>query len=74
MAYNYSKLNGRIVEIFKTRKSFATAMGLTESGLSNRLTGKTPFTQSEIVKAVDLLSIKSTEIMDYFFRLEVQLK
>lgn len=72
MAYDYSKLSGRIVEKFKNRKNFATAMGITQAALSSRMTGKVPFRQMEIVKAKGLLDIEDREIGDYFFDLKVQ--
>lgn len=72
MAYDYSKLSGRIVEKFNNRKNFATAMGMTQAALSGRMTGRTPFRQAEIVRAADLLGIGAQEIGMYFFDPKVQ--
>lgn len=72
MAYNYSKLNGRIVEVYGTRCAFAKAMSLSERSLSLKLTGKVPFKQPEITLACKLLSISDSDIPAYFFDLEVQ--
>ena len=72
MQYNYAKLTGRIIEKMKTRKAFSMAMGISEKSISQKLTGKTGWKQSEIFKACNLLDIKPNEIPDYFFTLEVQ--
>lgn len=72
MAYNYSKLNGRIVEVFSTRYAFASAMRLSERSICLKLAGKVPFKQPEITLACKLLNISDSEIPAYFFDLEVQ--
>ena len=72
MSYNYSKLLGRIIEVFGTQKKFAEAMGFSERTLSNKLTGKTPWDQCDIEKACILLKIPKTQINVYFFKLKVQ--
>lgn len=71
MPYDYSKLIGRIVELFQTRKNFATTMGMSVSALSNKLHGATSFSQDEIFRAIDILRIKPEEIQDYFFTQKV---
>ncbi len=72
MAYDYSKLSGRINEKFGTRSKFATAMGMSERSLSLKLNSKIPFKQPEISKACTLLEIGDTDIYPYFFTLAVQ--
>lgn len=72
MAYNYSKLLGRITEKFKTQGCFASEMGLSERSLSRKLNCKVGFKQKEITKACQLLEIPENEMPDYFFTLEVQ--
>ena len=67
MAYNYSKLLGRIVEKYGTQAKFADAMGLSERSLSLKLNCKVPFKQPEISKACGLLEIGEEEIFPYFF-------
>jgi hypothetical protein len=37
MEFDYSKLNGRIVEIFGTQLNFSVAMGLSERSISLKL-------------------------------------
>lgn len=70
--FNYSKLKGRIREIFDTQSAFAEAMGMSTTSLSAKLNNKIEFSQKEIDKASDLLKIKKEEIPIYFFTPEVQ--
>ena len=70
--YDYSKLKGRIKEIYDTQECFANAMGLSNAGLSQRLNNTTKFTQDEIYKACMLLSIDVQGIAIYFFTPTVQ--
>lgn len=72
MAYDYSKLNGRIVEVFGTRYAFASAMKLSERSICLKLSGKVPFKQPEITRACQLLGIADCDIPAYFFTLGVQ--
>lgn len=72
MAYDYSKLNGRIVEKCGTQAEFAKKMGLSERTISMKLNNKIAFKQSEIQKALDVLDLVSEEIQVYFFTLKVQ--
>lgn len=72
MSINYDKLKGRIVEKYGTRKEFAKAVGLSERSVSMKLSGKIAWKQPEILKAVEVLSLESADIQEYFFNLEVQ--
>lgn len=72
MAYDYSKLNGRIVEVFGTRGNFAEAMNMSERSLSLKLNNLTSWKQPEITKACESLNLKESDIKDYFFTLKVQ--
>ena len=72
MAYDYRKLNGRIVEKYGTQARFAEAMGLSERSVSLKLNCKVGWKQPEITLACKLLGIKEREISDYFFTMEVQ--
>ena len=67
MPYNYSKLQGRIVECFGSQSNFSTAIGLSERSLSLKLNGKRGCKQSEIARACKALSIQDNEIGTYFF-------
>lgn len=72
MAFNYSKLRGRIVEKFGTQVSFSKALGVSERTLSLKLNNKIFFSQDEISKISELLDIQTDEIQFYFFEKEVQ--
>ncbi|WP_438838157.1 DUF739 family protein [Streptococcus pluranimalium] len=72
MAYDYSKLSGRIVEYFVTQQSFANAMGLSERTVSMKLNNQRFWKSNEISKACEILEIPSSEINLYFFKQKVQ--
>lgn len=65
--FNYSKLEGRIVEYFKTRKNFAEALDLNYGTLTSRLRGDSNFTSEEIIKISNALKIEKSHIDEYFF-------
>lgn len=67
ITYNYSKLLGKIKEIYNTQEKFANALGIGRVSLSQRLNGKLEFSQNEILMATELLSIKKKDIPLYFF-------
>lgn len=72
MAFNYSKLSGRIVEIFGTRYRFADEKGWSERTLSLKMQGRRPWKQADICRAIKLLKLNESDIPTYFFTLEVQ--
>lgn len=67
MIFDYSKLCGRITEKYKTQGNFAKAMGPSESTISAKLNNKYEFSQSEIIRAVEVLELNSADIPIYFF-------
>lgn len=72
MAFDYSKLRGKIVEKFGTQTEFSKAMNLSERTMSLKLNGERTWKQDEICKAVGLLELSNEDIQDYFFTLKVQ--
>ena len=64
---NYSKLRGKIKEVYGSQDAFATAMGMNPSTLSAKLTGKTDWTSREVELACQLLGIPLEEMHLYFF-------
>ena len=72
MAFNYSKLRGRIVEKFGSQYDFANALGCSERTLSLKMNGKRPWKQNEILTAINLLGLSEEDIQDYFFTLKVR--
>jgi len=72
MAFNYSKLRGRIREKFGAEGRFADAMGMSKQTLSAKLNNRIQFTADEIRSGVSLLEISTDQIPAYFFAEEVQ--
>lgn len=72
MPYDYSRLDGRIVQMFGTQRNFAKAIGLSERSLSLKRSGIRPWTQPQIEKACNILNIADNEIHSYFFTIKVQ--
>ena len=72
--FDYSKLIGRIIEKFGTRKAFAEAYGISENAMSQKLSEKMAITTDDI-KAwckPEFLDIHCDEIGAYFFKKKVQ--
>ena len=72
MLFDYSKLSGKIKEVYGTQERFAEALGMGRVSLSQRLNNKIEFSQEEILRAAELLSIRRKEITEYFFCEEVR--
>lgn len=70
--YDYSKLSGKIVEIYGTRYKFAEAMGWSERTLSLKMSGARDWKQPDICKAIKLLNLTVEDIPLYFFKQNVQ--
>lgn len=68
MKFDYSKLKGKIREKYGSDKKFAEALSIGRVSLSMRLNNKLEFTQSEIIKSVELLNLTPDLIPDYFFK------
>ena len=64
---SYSKLRGKIKEVYGTNEKFAEAMGMDLSSLSAKLNNKSPWKREEIEKACGLLGIPIEEVYLYFF-------
>lgn len=69
---DYSKLYGKIREVYKTQKAFGEAMGMSISAVNQRLSGNTQWTSPDIVKACELLGIPLSEAHLYFFTQKVE--
>ena len=72
MAFDYSKLKGRIIEKYGSQGAFSIVMEWSERTLSLKLNGKVAWKQTEICKAINLLELTNDDIQRYFFAKEVQ--
>lgn len=72
MAFEYSKLRGKIREVYGTQSNFAKEMGISSASVSAKLNNAVEFKQCEIDKACSLLSINSSDVVAYFFTSKVQ--
>lgn len=72
MEFDYSKLNGRIVEKFDTQTKFASNITMATPTLTRKLHNESNFYQDEILEFCKLLEIEVTEIPEYFFTLKVR--
>lgn len=70
--FDYAKLRGKIREKFNTQASFAEAVGMSETTLSERLNNKSMFTQGEITLICSLFDIAVEDIPIYFFTPKVK--
>ena len=72
--FDYSKLIGRIIEKFGTRRAFAEAIGISENSMSQKLSNKMAITTDDIMEwsKPELLDICCDEIGVYFFTPRVQ--
>ena len=66
MAFDFSKLRGRIVEKYGSCARFAAAMGHSKVWLSSRLNNVVPWKAEELREAAALLGIAPEDIPLYF--------
>ena len=67
MKINYSKLRGFIREYYGTLESYGKAIGIGSSQLNERLQGRQPFTQEEMILTVRQVSQPDEIIASLFF-------
>ena len=63
---SYSKLRGKIKEVFGTQDAFAVAMGMNSATLSGKLNGRSDWARTEIEQACSLLGVP-VELMHIYF-------
>lgn len=64
---NFSKLRGKIREVFGTETAFASAMEMNAASLSAKLNNVSPWKREELEKACELLGIPIERVHVYFF-------
>ena len=67
MSFNFDKLRGKIIECYGTIEKFSLKLGVTSTTVGRKLSGKNGWTQDEIIKSCELLSIPINDIPAYFF-------
>jgi len=68
--FDYSKLYGKIKEVFGTQEAFAEAMEMSRTAINARLKQAVEWKSPEIVKACELLGIPLEDSHEYFFSLK----
>lgn len=64
---DYSKLRGKIKEVFGTEGGFAKALNMNPSTISAKLNNNSAWTHEEIIQSCELLGIAIEEAHKYFF-------
>lgn len=67
MSFAYNKLRGRIIEICGSQAEFAKRVGQSEQIITAKLSGRSSFTQSNIITWSEALDIDQNDIGSYFF-------
>ena len=67
MAFDFSKLKGRIIEKYKSQAEFAKALGISENTLSLKMNNKSRFTSEDIIRITSMLDISKESVGEYFF-------
>lgn len=67
MGFSYSKLRGRIVEMYGSQKEFSKAVNLSEQSITAKLNGRSDFSQDDIIQWSNVLQIELGDIGAYFF-------
>ena len=65
MIFDYRKLRGKIIEKCGTQYKFAQLMGLSKATITAKMQSKSSFTQDEISKAMEILSLSKDEVRKY---------
>lgn len=67
MSFNYSKLKGRITEVYGSQHNFAAALGKYDAYVTRILKGAAFLSSVEIETWAEALNIDASEILSYFF-------
>lgn len=71
MAFDYSKLRGRIIEKYGSQTAFVKSFGTSENTFSMKMNNKVRFTSDDIIKISQMLEIPEDKIGLYFFNQKV---
>lgn len=64
--YKYKELHGKIVAKYGTLKNFANAIKISQNSVTNKLCGKTPWKEKEIVACSILFNFTKEETAIFF--------
>lgn len=67
MPYEYRKLRGKIIEVYGSQENFAKELGISRTSLSKKMNCKSGFSQADMTKWGELLSIHISQYGEYFF-------
>ena len=67
MDFVYNKLRGRIIEICGSQAEFSKKIGQSEQSITAKLSGRSSFTQGNIIAWCEVLDIDQNDIGNYFF-------
>lgn len=67
MDMTYSKLKGRIIEKYGTQEEFCKKIGISKTAMSNKMTGKTGFSQKDIMRWCAMLDIDLNDVGIFFY-------
>lgn len=70
--FDYSKLEGKIKEKYKTQKIVTNHLSFGNTSLSQKLNNRVAFSQKDILELASVLDIDDAEIPEYFFKLKVR--
>lgn len=70
--FDYSKLRGKIKEVYGNESDFAEAVGISSVSLSKKFNNRTGFSESEMLVACEKLGISIDETYPYFFNRKVK--
>ena len=65
--YNYSKLKGKIIEMFGTQSSFLENISMSNTTFIKKMNNEGYFRQPEIEEIITLLKLSKDDIVNYFF-------
>ena len=67
MRFDFSKLRGKIKEMYGTETAFTKCVGISKSALSKKLNNKSSFYSPEIYNIIVKLKLSINDIPIYFF-------
>lgn len=67
MELTHGKLRGRIIEKFGSYKAFAKALNISEQTVNTKLSGKSGFTEANIINWSNALDIGKDDIGAFYF-------